>query len=408
MLAVTGAPDGTGAVPGRRVVVTGLGVVSSCGIGVEPFWQGLLGPAPVGGRGPLKGLDVSALFGPKEVRRADRFVQLAAAAADEAVNSAGGIEALRGDPDRTGTVIGTGVGGLDTICEQHQVLLEKGPGRVSPFLVPMIMCNRASADISMRYGLRGPCEATVTACAAGAQSIANAGRLIATGRCDVMLAGGTEAPLSDLGIAGFANMTALSSSGVSMPFDVDRDGFVIGEGAGVIVLEERSRAIARGAHLYAELAGAASTADAHHITAPSPDGSGAARCMELALADALLSPADVTHVNTHGTSTPPGDAAEAEAIYKVFGAPGPASHVSKRGSRAHAGRRRRHRSRGCCPQHAARPDPADDGYAQRRPGVPARRGARTAHATGNRDRCSPTPSASAATTAAWCWCGRPA
>ena len=138
-----------------------------------------------------------------------------------------------------------------------------------------------------------------------------------------MLAGGTEAPLSDLGIAGFANMTALSRSGVSMPFDIERDGFVIGEGAGVIVLEERSRAIARGAHIYAELAGAASTADAHHITAPSPDGSGAARCMELALADALLSPADVTHVNTHGTSTPPGDAAEAEAIYKVFGAPGP-------------------------------------------------------------------------------------
>ena len=323
MLAVTGAPDGTGAVPGRRVVVTGLGVVTSCGIGVEPFWQGLLGPAPVGRSRPVEGLDVSALFGPKEVRRADRFVQLAAVAADEAVESAGGIEALRGDPDRSGTVIGTGVGGLDTICEQHRVLLEKGPGRVSPFLVPMIMCNRASADISMRYGLRGPCEATVTACAAGAQSIANAGRLIASGRCDVMLAGGTEAPLSDLGIAGFANMTALSSSGVSMPFDVGRDGFVIGEGAGVIVLEERSRAIARGAHLYAELAGAASTADAHHITAPSPDGSGAARCMELALGDALLSPADVAHVNTHGTSTPPGDAAEAEAIYKVFGPAGP-------------------------------------------------------------------------------------
>ncbi len=188
----------------------------------------------------MEGLDVAALFGPKEVRRADRFVQLAAVAADEAVESAGGIEALRGDPDRSGTIIGTGVGGLDTICEQHRVLLEKGPGRVSPFLVPMIMCNRASADISMRYGLRGPCEATVTACAAGAQSIANAGRLIASGRCDVMLAGGTEAPLSDLGIAGFANMTALSSSGVSMPFDVNRDGFVIGEGAGVIVLEERS------------------------------------------------------------------------------------------------------------------------------------------------------------------------
>jgi 3-oxoacyl-[acyl-carrier-protein] synthase II len=323
MLAATGGPDGTGAVPGRRVVVTGLGVVASCGTGPEQFWQGLLGEAPVGRVRPVEGPDVSELFGPKEVRRADRFVQLAAAAADQAVNDAGGIEAFRGDPDRAGTHIGTGVGGLDTICEQHQVLIQKGPGRVSPFLVPMIMCNRAAADISMRYELRGPCETTVTACAAGTQSIGNAGRLIATGRCDVMMAGSSEAPLSDLGVAGFANMTALSRSGVSKPFDVGRDGFVIGEGAGIVVLEERERALARGAHIYAELAGAASTADAHHYTAPSPDGSGAARCMELALADALLSPAEVAHINAHGTATPAGDAAEAEAIYKVFGFPGP-------------------------------------------------------------------------------------
>ena len=155
------------------------------------------------------------------------------------------------------------------------------------------------------------------------------------GRCDVMLGGGTEAPLSPLGIAGFANMTALSRSGVSMPFDVARDGFVIGEGAGVLVLEERARALARGAYIYAELAGAASTADAHHMTAPSPDGSGAARCMELAMADAMLSPADVAHVNTHGTSTPPGDAAEAEAIFKVFGAPGPPPPLSRASSATH-------------------------------------------------------------------------
>ena len=249
---------------------------------------------------------------------------MAAAAAEQAVAGAGGIEALRGDPDRAGAHIGTGVGGLDTICEQHRVLMERGPDRVSPFLVPMIMCNRAAADISMRYGLRGPCETTVTACAAGSQSIANAGRLVATGRCDVMLAGSSEAPLSTLGVAGFANMTALTRSGVSMPFDVARDGFAIGEGSGVIVLEERERALARGAHIYAELAGAASTADAHHVTAPSPDGAGAARCMELALADAQLTAADVTQINAHGTSTPPGDAAEAEAIYKIFGSPGPA------------------------------------------------------------------------------------
>jgi 3-oxoacyl-[acyl-carrier-protein] synthase II len=324
MLAVAPGPDGTGGVVGRRVVVTGVGVVSSCGIGRDAFWEGLSSEPPVALVRPVEGLDVAGLFGPRELRRADRFVQFAVGAAEEAVNDAGGLEAFRGDPDRAGTYIGTGIGGLNTICDQHLVLLEKGEARVSPFLVPMIMCNRAAADISMRYGLRGPCEATVTACAAGAQSIANGARLIATGRCDVVLAGGSEAPLSQLGIAGFSNMTALSRTGVSMPFDVARDGFVIGEGAAVLVLEERSRAISRGAAIYAELAGSASTADAHHITAPSPDGSGAARCMELAIADAQLSPSDITHVNAHGTSTPNGDAAEAEAIYKVFGYPGPA------------------------------------------------------------------------------------
>jgi 3-oxoacyl-[acyl-carrier-protein] synthase II len=324
MLAVTGSPGGTGAIAGRRVVVTGLGVVTSCGIGPEQFWRGLMSEPPVARVRPVAGLDVSGILGPKEVRRADRFAQMSAAAANQAVTDAGGIDALRGDPDRAGTLVGTGVGGLDSMCEQYRVLMEKGPDRVSPFLVPMMMGNRAAAEISMRYGLRGPCETTVTACAAGSQSIANAGRLVATGRCDVMLAGASEAPLSDLGVAGFANMTALTRSGVSMPFDVARDGFAIGEGAGIIVLEERERALARGAHIYAELAGGASTADAYHVTAPSPDGSGAARCMELALADAQLSAAQVTHINAHGTSTPPGDAAEAEAIYKVFGSPGPA------------------------------------------------------------------------------------
>lgn len=323
MLALLGKADGTGAVAGRRVVVTGLGVVTSCGSGAPAFWQGLMGPAPVGRVRPVQELDVAHLFSPKELRRADRFVQLAAAAADQAVIDAGGIEAVRGDPDRAGSLVGTGVGGLDTICEQHRVLLEKGPDRVSPFLVPMIMCNRAAADVSMRYDLRGPCETTVTACAAGTQSIASAARLIATGRCDVMVAGGSEAPLSALGVAGFSNMTALSTSGVSKPFDTERDGFVIGEGAGIVVLEELERARSRGARIYAEVLGGASTADAHHITAPDPDGSGAARCMELAMADAQISPADVAHINTHGTSTPPGDSAEAEAITKVFGAPGP-------------------------------------------------------------------------------------
>jgi 3-oxoacyl-[acyl-carrier-protein] synthase II len=324
MLALVGSPDGTGAVPGRRVVITGLGVVASCGIGTERFWQGLLSKPPVGRVRPVEGFDASGALGPKEIRRLDRFTQLAAVAAEEAVCDAGGTEALRGDPDRAGSLIGTGVGGLDTICQQHEILVERGADRVSPFLVPMIMANRASADVSMRYGLRGPCETTVTACAAGTQSIGNAARLIATGRCDVMVAGGSEAPLSELGIAGFANMTALSRSGVSMPFDADRDGFVVGEGAGVVVLEERERAIARGARIYAEIVGAASTADAHHVTAPSPEGNGAVRCMQLAIADAQLSPGDIVHINAHGTSTPLNDASEGEAIKRVFGSPGPA------------------------------------------------------------------------------------
>jgi 3-oxoacyl-[acyl-carrier-protein] synthase II len=323
MLAVSPAPDGTPPVPGRRVVVTGLGVVASCGIGAAAFWEGLMADPPVARERPVTGLDVSDLFGPKEARRADPFLKMAVAAADQAVRDAGGIEALRGDPDRAGSYIGTGVGGLETLCQQDRLLMEKGGRSVSPFLVPAMMCNRAAAEVSMRFGLRGPCECTVTACAAGTQSIANAARLIASGRADVMVAGGSEAPLCELGVSGFANMTALSRSGVSMPFDVARDGFVISEGAGVLVLEERRRALARGAHIYAEIAGAASTADAHHVTAPAPDGSGAARCMELALLDAQLSPGEVAHINAHGTSTPPGDLAEAEAVHKVFGWPGP-------------------------------------------------------------------------------------
>ncbi len=324
MLALQGAADGAGAIAGRRVAITGVGVVAACGIGAEDFWAGLLGPAPTTLQRRVENFDARAIYGPKEIRRVDAFTQFAAVAAEEAVEDAGGPDALRGDPDRAGVIIGTGVGGLDTLQEQTKVLLERGSRRVNPFLVPMIMGNRAAADVSMRYGMRGPCEATVTACAAGTHSVGNAARLIATGRCDVVLAGSAEAPLSDIGVAGFANMTALSTSGVSMPFDTRRDGFVIGEGAGILVLEELERARARGARVYAEIAGAASTADAHHITAPSPGGSGAVSCMELALRDAGLTPDQVRHVNAHGTSTPLNDSAEAEALTKVFGTPGPA------------------------------------------------------------------------------------
>lgn len=323
MLAVWPDADGQGAVPGRRVAITGVGVVAACGIGAEAFWAGLLGPAPDGPR-RVVGLDAAAIYGPKEARRVDPFTQFAAVAAAEALADAGGVDALGGDPARTGVIVGTGVGGLETLEAQERILTEKGAKRVSPFLVPMMMGNRAAADISMRYGFTGPCEATVTACAAGTHSVANGARLIATGRCDTVVAGSSEAALAEIGIAGFTNMTALSTSGVSMPFDTLRDGFMIGEGGAILILEELGRAVDRQTHIYAEVAGAASNADAYHITAPAPGGTGAIACMRLALIDAGLQPDLVTHINAHGTSTPANDGPEAAAITEVFGTPGPA------------------------------------------------------------------------------------
>lgn len=322
MFALQPSPDGRAGVSGRRVALTGLGVVAPCGVGAAAFWDGLLAEAPVGVR-RVGQIDASSLYGAKEARRVDRFTQFAALAAQEAIADAGGISVLLGDPERAGVLVGTGVGGLETLESQVRIMIERGARRVSPFLVPMMMGNRAAADISMRYGLRGPCETTVTACAAGTHSVANAARLVATGRCDVVVAGSAEAPLSEIGIAGFSNMTALSSTGISRPFDVARDGFVISEGGAIVVLEEWQRATDRGARIYAEVAGAASTADAHHITAPSPEGAGALACMEQALLDSALAPGDITHVNAHGTSTPLNDAVEAEALTKLFGRPGP-------------------------------------------------------------------------------------
>jgi 3-oxoacyl-[acyl-carrier-protein] synthase II len=323
MLAVHPSPEGNEGIQGRRVVVTGVGVVAPCGIGRDAFWAGLLGPAPEGMR-RVEGLDATGIFGPKEIRRVDRFTQFAAAAAAEAIEDAGGVSSMASDPDRTGVIVGTGVGGIETLEEQIQVRLERGARRVSPFLVPMMMGNRAAADISMRYGFRGPCETTVTACAAGTHSVGNGARLVATGRCDIVIAGSAEAAMTETSIAGFTNMTATSTSGVSMPFDVKRDGFVMGEGAAILVLEELGRAKARGAKIYAEVLGAASTADAHHITAPAPQGIGAVTCMELALIDAGIGAEAVKHINAHGTSTPANDLAESQAIVKVFGSPGPA------------------------------------------------------------------------------------
>ena len=323
MLAVHPSPDGSAGIPGRRVAITGIGVVAPCGIGREAFWNGLLGPAPDGLRRVVD-LDATSVYGPKDIRRVDRFTQFAAVAAEEAITDAGGTAAIGADPDRTGVIVGTGVGGIETLEEQIQVRLERGARRVSPFLVPMMMGNRGAADISMRYGFRGPCETTVTACAAGTHSVGNGARLVATGRCDVVIAGSAEAAMTETSIAGFSNMTALSTSGVSMPFDAKRDGFVMGEGGAILVLEEYERAVARGARIYAEVLGAASTADAHHITAPAPEGTGAVTCIEVALADAGIRPEEVTHVNAHGTSTPANDLAESQAIVKVFGTPGPA------------------------------------------------------------------------------------
>jgi 3-oxoacyl-[acyl-carrier-protein] synthase II len=303
----------------RRVAVTGLGVVSCCGIGKDAFFAGLNGPAPEGEH-RVRDFDPSLWFDAKEARRVDLFAQFAVAAAEMALEDAGQLDV---DPALAGIQIGTGVGGLSTMEAQIGVLLEKGPRRVSPFLVPMMMANAGGATVSMRLGWRGPCETITTACASGTHSILAGHRLIATGRCDAVLAGGAEAAMTPVALAAFGNMTALSTSGQSRPFDVRRDGFVIAEGGAVLVLEELERARARGAHIYAELLGGASTADAHHITAPAPGGAGAIGCMELALEDAGLAAGDIAHVNAHGTSTPLNDMAEADAIDKIFGRPGP-------------------------------------------------------------------------------------
>ncbi|MGH9069165.1 MAG: beta-ketoacyl-[acyl-carrier-protein] synthase family protein [Acidimicrobiales bacterium] len=322
MLLGWGPSGPEGGVAGRRVAITGAGVLAHAGIGLEGFWAGLCRTPADEKTREVPDFDASEWFGPKQLRRVDRSTQLAVAASTMAVDDAG-PGAVDVDPARAGVVMGTGVGGLSTLETQIQVLHDQGPRRVSPFLIPMMMANRGAATISMRLGFRGPCETTVTACAAGTHGIANAARLVASGRCQVAIGGGAEAAITPIGIAGFTNMTALSSSGISRPFDKDRDGFVLGEGAGALVLEDWDRAVSRGARIYAELAGAGSTADAHDVVAPAPGGAGAAACMELALADAGLAASAVAHINAHGTSTPLNDAAEAEAITKVFGSPGP-------------------------------------------------------------------------------------
>jgi 3-oxoacyl-[acyl-carrier-protein] synthase II len=310
----------SGPVYGLRVAVTGLGALSCAGEGVEALWSALMkSEAPASKR--IAPFDTSHLGNAKELRRLDPFALYALAAADEAWRQSG----LEGNFDDAGCIVTSGIGGLQTTLEQDAVLNSRGPDRVSPFLVPMMMPNAATAAVSMRFALGGPCETVTTACAAGTHAIGNAARLVASGRSTVAVAGGAEAVVVDIAMAGFRNMTALSNLDFSRPFDVARDGFVMGEGAGILILEEWEHALARGATIFAEVLGAASTADHHHITAPDPTGQGAVRCMQLALDDAQLTPNDVSHINAHGTSTPLNDYAESVAVHMVFGDSPPAT-----------------------------------------------------------------------------------
>jgi 3-oxoacyl-[acyl-carrier-protein] synthase II len=318
-----------------RVVVTGLGVKTPAGNDVASFWEQLCAGRASARRiesfdpadlsitfaGEVRDFDAVEYFGPKEARRQDRVTQLGFGAAADALGDAGELGA---DPSRCAVIIATGVGGLHTLEENERLYFEKGPSRVSPFFVPMMMPNATAGVVAMQLGWTGPNLCVATACAAGAHAIGEGVRLIRDGTADVVMAGGTEAAVTPLTIAAFARMGALSSRNdaperASRPFDADRDGFVIGEGAGCVVLEPLERARARGATIYGEVAGYGRNADAYHITAPSPGGAGAAVCMQLALDDAAVEPSAIGHVNAHGTSTPLNDAAEAEAVRKVFG-----------------------------------------------------------------------------------------
>jgi 3-oxoacyl-[acyl-carrier-protein] synthase II len=322
----------------RRVVVTGLGAVTPLGNNVETMWNALLkGECGIDRitsfdatgydtqiAAEVKGFDPAPAFpSPKEVRRSDRFAQFGVYAGHQALLDSG-LDLEKVNRDEIGVFIGSGIGGLHTTGEQHKVLLEKGPGRVSPFMIPMLILNMASGLFSMYYKLRGPNVATCSACSTSTHAIGEAWRTIKMGAADVMFAGGTEATIVPLGISGFCAMKAMSTCNdepkkASRPFDVSRDGFVMGEGAGVVVLEDYEHAKRRGARIYCELAGYGNTADANHMTAPAPEGEGAARCMKAALKAAGMQPTEISYINAHGTSTPQGDVAETQAIKSVFG-----------------------------------------------------------------------------------------
>ena len=321
----------------RRVVITGLGVVSPLGR-MDEMWKNLLAGQCGIDRitlfdaakfdtqiaAEVKNFDPTGAFpSPKDVRRTDRYAQFGVAAGFDAIKDSG-LDLNKVNRDEVGAFIGSGIGGLYTVEEQHKILLERGPGRLSPFMIPMLILNMASGMFSMYHKLRGPNLATCSACATATHAIGEAWRTIKMGDAKVMFAGGTEATIVPIGIGGFCAMRAMSTRNddpkrSSRPFDKERDGFVMGEGAGVLVLEELEHAKARGARIYCELVGYGNTADANHMTSPAPGGEGAARCMKMALKNAGLNPADIQYVNAHGTSTPQGDVCETQAIKTVFG-----------------------------------------------------------------------------------------
>lgn len=321
----------------RRVVVTGMGMISPIGHTVEESWQ-----AAVAGRsgiglnesfdttdysvkicGSVRDFDISAYMNPKEARRIDDFIQLGIAAAGQAIKDAG-LASHPADADRIGVAIGSGIGGINTIESTHDTLLKSGPRRVSPFFVPGVVINMISGNVSIEYGFKGPNIAVVTACTTGTHNIGFGARMIQYGDADVMVVGGAEAATSPITVAGFASMRALSSRNdepekASRPWDEDRDGFVLGEGAGVLVLEEYERAKSRGAQIYGEVLGFGMSADAFHITGPAENGEGGATAMRNALKDAELNPDELGYLNAHGTSTPLGDVAETKGVKSVFG-----------------------------------------------------------------------------------------
>ncbi len=319
----------------RRVVVTGMGVISPIGTGLPSFWNSLVEgksgireitrfdasdfPSRIAGEVDFDPLDY---LDRREARKMDRFTQMAVACARMAAEHADMNDGL--EPERAGVIIGTGIGGIETLSNEYQNYMTKGPGRVSPFFVPMMIPNMAAGHISIDLGLKGPINTIVTACASGTNAIGESFRIIKHGYADIMVTGGTEAPLVPLCVAGFCSMKALSTrnelvSKASSPFDKNRDGFVIGEGAGVLVLEELEHARRRNARIYAEVVGYGMSSDAYHITAPAPEGDGARRAMDAAIRDAGLTPSDIDYINAHGTSTPYNDANETQAIKNLMG-----------------------------------------------------------------------------------------